>query len=160
MDVLKNNNFQTGFTLIEVIVSIIILSGSLIVLLGLQSAAVSKALRDRTQLQAMMAARHILAAIETQGESEPRTQTETVYRMLEDLNALPYADEELQELYNNMNVDLEIAEWPNPPELAAFSELNQNLMSRVLLRVFWGEFPDDQLEIVYFIPNQIKAPQR
>ncbi len=152
---LNKNKLQLtpAFTLIEVIMAIVILSGSLVVLLGLQSAAVSKALRDRNQLQAMMAARHILAAIEIQADTEPRNETETVYRLLENLNALPNPDEELQELYNNMNAELEIAEWPNPEQLSALTEGQDNLLNRVRLRVFWGEFPDDQLEIVYFVPN-------
>ena len=146
---------QAAFTLVEVIFAIVILAGSLVILLGLQSAAVSKALRDRNQLQAMMAARHILAAIEIQDDSEPRTETDTVYRLLQNLNALPYQDSELQTLYNLMNAELTIQEWPNPEQLALLSP-EQNLLKRVLLKIFWGESPDDQLEIVYFIPNQTR----
>ncbi len=155
MAVKSKLQISSGFTLIEVIMAVVILSGSLVVLLGLQSAAVSKALRDRNQLKAMMAARQILAAIEIQSETEPRSETETVYRLMENLNALPTADEELQELYNNMNAELEIAEWPNPEALSALTDGESNFLNRVRLRIFWGEFPDDQLEIVYFVPNNL-----
>lgn len=150
----NNKGKNEGFTLIEVIFAIIILASSLTVLLGLQSAAVSKGLRDRNQLQAMLLAKNILAAIEIKPEVDETNTTETVARLLEDFNAVPSLDDTEKESYNGMYAKLVIEEWQNPDILT--DKVNENVLKRVYLKIFWGDFPEDQMEIVYFIPNKVQ----
>ena len=153
-----NNSKRTlcsGFTLVEVVIAILVLAGSLVVLLGLQSSAVTKALRDRNQLQAMLAARHIFAAVEVFQQFDDRDDTLPVYQLLRDLEALPdFGDSaEEEQLYAGMEARIQISEWENPEALAPLGA-DINLLKRIYLQIFWGESPDDQLEIVYFIANE------
>lgn len=146
---------KKGFTLVEVVIAILILAGSLVVLLGLQSASVTKALRDRNQLQAMLAAKHIFAAVEVFQQFDDRDDTLPVYQLLKDLDALPDVGDsaEEEELYARMEARIQIGEWENPEALAPLGA-DKNLLKRIYLQIFWGESPDDQMEIVYFIANE------
>ena len=150
---------QRGFTLVEVVIAILVLAGSLVVLLGLQSASVTKALRDRNQLQAMLAARHVFAAVEVFQEFNDRDDTLPVYQLLKDLGALPDIGDsaEEEELYSGMEANIQISEWENPEALAPLGA-DINLLKRIYLKILWGESPDDQLEIVYFIANENNSP--
>ena len=150
---------QRGFTLVEVVIAILVLAGSLVVLLGLQSASVTKALRDRNQLQAMLAARHVFAAVEVFQEFNDRDDTLPVYQLLQDLGALPDIGDsaEEEELYSGMEANIQISEWENPEALAPLGA-DINLLKRIYLKILWGESPDDQLEIVYFIANENNSP--
>ena len=123
-----NNSKRTlcsGFTLVEVVIAILVLAGSLVVLLGLQSSAVTKALRDRNQLQAMLAARHIFAAVEVFQQFDDRDDTLPVYQLLRDLEALPdFGDSaEEEQLYAGMEARIQISEWENPEALAPLLSL-------------------------------------
>lgn len=143
-----------AFTLIEVIFAIVILSSSLVVLLGLQSSVISKSLRDRNQTYAMLIGRNILAALEMEKEIEEQDTTETAYQLLKDLDGIDKDDPEEQELYNGMYVNLKVEEWENPPEVTEKIDLLKPLLKRIYMRVFWGETPEDQMEIVYFRENE------
>ena len=130
---------RAGFTLVEVVIAILVLAGSLVVLLGLQSAAVTKALRDRNQLQAMLAARHIFAAVEVFQEFNDRDDTLPVYQLLKDLDALPDIGDSAEEeqLYAGMEAKIQISEWENPEALAPLGA-DINLLKRIYLQILWG----------------------
>lgn len=142
---------EKGFTLAEVIIAILILAGSLAVLLTLQSASVKKALRDRNQMHAMLLARSIFSSLEIQENLYDLDREDSVRNILEDYNAVPDV-EDLKDL-DRLSAHLKVEEWENP-EMLADLNLGANLLRRVYLKIFWGETPDDQLEVVYFIPNQ------
>ena len=59
---------SSGFTLIEVVFAVLILAGSLVVLLGLQTSSLQLTGRGKMTQQAMLYARRILAPIETSKE--------------------------------------------------------------------------------------------
>lgn len=56
---------EQGFTLIEITLAILVLAGSFTVILGLLASATQRAVRDKNSQSAMLLARRILAAIET-----------------------------------------------------------------------------------------------
>lgn len=142
----------SGFTLIEVIFAIVILSGSLIVLLGLQSSAIDKALRDRNQLDAMLLARNILAALEIQEDIIDNSVQGSALQLIKDFNAVPAEDYEELERFSDFQADLQIEDWQTPAELAEQISDAGPLMKKLYLKIFWSDLPDDQIEIVYFVP--------
>ena len=61
-------NAQKGFTLLEIMIAVVILSIALVTLLSLQASVLSQEVRDRDRQAALGIARQILAAIETRDD--------------------------------------------------------------------------------------------
>lgn len=142
---LKN---RKGFTLIEVTLAIVILASALVVILGLQSSATERALRDGNMQKAMLISREILAAIEANQKDiniqtlENRTIEEIFRVVFPQANDLPANVE-----YDNFRCDLLI-------EYSGIPNLNDEAMIKILLRVKWSDEPRDSMEVVYYIPNK------
>ena len=149
---MKDN--KLGFTLVEVIFAIIILSSSLVVLLGLMSSSVSKSLRDRNQLYAMLIARNILSALEMEETINDQNTTDTAYQLLKSLNGFAREEPDERELYNGMDAELIVEDWETPAELMDQLQSTNTILKKIYLRVFWGVTQDDELEVVYFVPNK------
>lgn len=139
-----------GFTLAEVAIAIVILSGSLVVLLGLQYSVVQRTLRDRTKITAMLIARNILSGIEVDQETVDEQDTiKPAFQMAQDLLGFTYEADELSELDRGINARLMVQklEIPRP-------DSNPVQLKRVFLRLFWSEDPLDSFDVVYFIPGR------
>ncbi len=140
---------QRGFTFIELILALAILAASMTIFVGLQAAAVQRTIHDRNVQQAMLAARRIMAAIETnptlldQG-NVPLTPLPALFSQF---GAPPPADkvelDALQALQATMTVD----EWPLP-----VPTIDQPSMRRLTLTVAWGLDIDERFELVYYVP--------
>ncbi len=144
----RTSKNESGFTFIEVMVALIILASASGILVGMQSSAIARTIRDKNAQQGMLLARRIMASIETLGptglvgnfDNEPA------------LNALqkwtipdPTDDAEKKALAPfsvSMSSDDLVLPLPNT---------SQNPMKKVLLRVSWGQEVDESFIIMYLM---------
>ncbi len=138
-----------ALTLVEVIIALVVLAGALVVLLGLQTASVDRALHERNLKQAMLKAREILAAIEARegmGEEEiPIGVIEgTVDQVLETiLPGTSQVDPNVEAYPFNAVVEVDFWGIPN---------VNEEAMKKITVETSWGEQPHERTEIIFFIP--------
>jgi type II secretory pathway pseudopilin PulG len=142
-----------GFTIIEITVAVLILAGSLVVLLGLQSSATGRSVDDRIRQQAMLETRRILTALELAVE-EPAVGelVGTVNEVLEKIYPPFVASsdnfatrEELPKLPYTFEARLNVTAW-NLPKI-------ENALRRVTVTVAWGQRRDEEYSVEYFLPH-------
>jgi prepilin-type N-terminal cleavage/methylation domain-containing protein len=144
----RSSHNQAGFTFIEVMVALIILASASGILVGMQSSAIARTIRDKNAQQGMLLARRIMTSIEMLGpqglvgnfDGEPA------------LNALqkwaipdPTDDAEKRALapfYVSMTSDDLVLPLPN---------ISQDPMKKVTLRVYWGPEVDESFVVVYLM---------
>ncbi|NLF26237.1 MAG: hypothetical protein GX589_11355 [Deltaproteobacteria bacterium] len=148
---------MAAFTLIEVTIALLVLASSLVVLLGLQTSSVQRSLRDRAQQEAMLAARSILSAIEINStDLEAQDTTDSAAELLRKLTKAHSAPQtELLPDKYQANLRVEDLEIPVPNTDPKFAE-NMIGLKQVLLTIFWGERPDQELRVVFLVPSEIK----
>ncbi|MCB0317173.1 MAG: hypothetical protein KDD56_00345 [Bdellovibrionales bacterium] len=140
-------NRSSGFTIMEIVIAILILAASLTTLLGLQSASIKRTLLDKNQQKAMLAARAILAAIESQKSADDVQNSQgTVIQVLKQLIPLPPVEIPVDDPLNAFTAEIQVL----PAELPG---LQGNVMKQVFVRVDWGETEAESLSINYFIAN-------
>ena len=135
---------QIGFTLIEVTLALLVLGGSLVVLLGLQSSIIERTLRDSQKQRAMLLSRRIFSAIESSKNPPPAQKTEGSFRDVlgavtsgsSDSIAIDPEDQQF-----SAQLDVEEVDIPNIAEKA---------MRKITLSIAWGPKSIDQLTAVYF----------
>lgn len=143
---------ERGFTLIEITFAIVILAGSLVVLLGLQSAATQAAIRDARKQEAMLAARTLMSALEVSTEDiEVQERTAPMLEILRDLlpgEGLSFepTPESPRVPFESLTGTLKVEFWPLPG-------LDPEVVKRIHLRVAWSDSPIDGVEIMYFLPG-------
>ncbi|RIL05130.1 MAG: hypothetical protein DCC75_11970 [Proteobacteria bacterium] len=140
---------NSGFTLMEIIFAILILGGSLTVLLGLQSSSTQRNVRDKNKQQALLVAREIMSVIESTPipvdiqdfSGPPRELISSLY---------PEALEQGREIdpENRLIAQLKVEFWPLP------NIDDPEAVKRITLRIYWSDSPLDQIELVYFEPNE------
>lgn len=140
-----------GFTLIELIFAVLLFAGSLTVLLGVHSSAVSRTLEDRARQQALLAARKVLAAIEARDEIPPDGELvgtpQEVARTLLESSAGEILEEDEE---TPLEVRLVVEPWGLP-------NINEEVIKRVTVEVRWSEIARDSVVVTYFVP--IEPPQ-
>lgn len=143
----ETTHSEKGFTIIEIVFAIVLLAGSLVVIIGLQTSVIQKALRDRNQERAALIARSVMTAIEDDPDLvDLGEQTVLAAKLLKDYGIIePDKEEQLSEVPDEVQVTLKVEDVEVPIPLA-----DPVALRRVYLRVFWDETPDDQLELVYF----------
>ena len=149
-------NRARGFTLMEVTMALLLLAGALVVLLGLQSSTIQRAVRDRNQQSAMLIARSILAAVEVSADKlDLQDITDTPDRLIERLigTTPPERLEEGAGRAFQANLRVEEFELPIPNQDPKFGDSPIKLKQAVLT-VFWGENPADQLQVVFLVPDR------
>lgn len=142
---------EHGFTLIEIIFAILILAGSLVVLLGLQSAATQATIRDGRKLSAMLAARAVMSAIEL---GDPEIEVQDTTAPMNELMELviPGATDKEPDPQTDprgpapgLTGRLVVEYWPLPG-------VEPETVKRVSLTVSWSDSPIDAVKALYFIP--------
>lgn len=137
-----------GFTLIEVTFAVLILAGSLVTLLGLQSSSLQLATHDKYTQQAMLIARQIMAPIETSKDPIDIQDNEgSVASILEKVlpnlgssgNALPQSQD--------FRARLKVEYWGIP-------KVDEQATKRITLTISWSPSTDDQFQLIYFMPNE------
>lgn len=138
--------------MIEITFAIVILAGSLVVLLGLQSAATQAAIRDARKQEAMLAARTLMSALEISTEEiEVQERTAPMIELLSDLipgEGLSFepAPGQRRAPFESLTGTLKVELWPLPG-------LDPEVVKRIQLRVAWSDSPVDKVEAIYFLPS-------
>ena len=148
-----NIHNSAGFALIEILMAILILGMSLTTLLSLHSSAVQRTLRDRSQKNAMLIARSIMSAIEVDPEQvEGQDTTMVVKDMLEQLlpSRSESTDKELDLFLENFEANLRVEEV-----LIPIPGGEPVLMKKIMLLIFWGDGPAEQLQTLFFVRQEL-----
>lgn len=155
MDLRTNRRItsDSAFTFIEIMLAVILLSAALVVLIGLQTSAVSRALRDRDQQNAMLVARSILAAAELNPRAIPEGIKQQPAREL--LQSLVRMDETEEAGDATPYMALTSTEEMTIPVPGVTGSLIS--MRRFMLELSWGDTPDQRLTVSYFIPSELKG---
>ena len=146
----RNISAQRAFTMIEIMIAVLILAGSLVVILGLEASLTKQALRTRNKQTAMLFARRVLAGIEA-SETVPEDQdiTEPIAKLLDTFAGVSADDDKQQQEDPNEYVGhLLVA-------TTQIEGLEENAVKRVTLSVSWSDQASDSVQVDYFIPNEI-----
>ena len=135
--------------MIEIMIAVLILAGSLVVILGLEASLTKQALRTRNKQTAMLFARRVLAGIEaTEVVPEDQDITEPISKLLDTFAGVS-ADESKQEQDPNEYIGhLLVA-------TTQIEGLEENSVKRVTLNVSWSDQPSDSVQVDYFMPNEV-----
>lgn len=147
---MQRGKHQRGFTFVEIIIALSLLAIAAGLLIGLQSAAVQRTLRDRSAQQAMLAARRIMASIEANADKLQISDqsNEPLSAVLQTLGApAPSATDNKQEL-DNLRVSLQFVDWDLPLE-----NIENPAMRKVILTISWSDAPQDSFKIDYLMAS-------
>ncbi|MCB0335859.1 MAG: type II secretion system protein [Bdellovibrionales bacterium] len=140
---------EEGFTLLEIAMAISFLAAALVVLIGLQSSVVAKALRDRNMQEAMLMSRSILAAIELDpSKVEEQDSEQPANQLFQKLLPTKEATDESEE---NTSRDEFMAHLVVDGITLPLREDAILEMKRVQLTIFWGDSPDNRLRTIYLV---------
>ena len=146
----NRKHLQGGFTFLEVIVALALLAVAASILIGMEGAAVRRTIRDMNAQQAMLAARRIMASIETMKEQDFNLTTQEnrpILDVLQELGAPPPSDQSVQDSLTPLSATIQVDDWILP-----FPDAEANPMKKILLRVSWGAQADETLEILFLRP--------
>ena len=144
---LRDGSRRGGFTLIEVVIALVILGGSLVVLLGLQSSIIERTIRDSKKQRAMLLARQILSAIEVAQTPPVPQSTDGSFKDV--LNSVLTSNE------TNREESPEDAEYHAQLEVESVGipKLAPDAIRKITVTISWSPSPLDQLTAVFFTPS-------
>ncbi len=142
---------EKGFTLVEVLVSILIFAFCATATIGLQSALIDRAIRNRNERQAMLIARSILAIAEVLPENIPNNiKHGSAYDLLDKLNGTDGVDEDDAETLKSYNAELYIEDQDIPIVGRDLALADTAILKKIQLIISWGSDDDEQFETVYY----------
>lgn len=137
-----------AFTLMEITLAVLILATSLTVFLGLHSSSMRRAVRDRNMQQAMLMARRILASLEV-CEDELQEGAKERVKPQDIIGSCPDTTwDSDEESFREFLLDYQVMPWD-------INTGNDPPLWRLTLRIYAEEYPQDRLEVVYFLPREI-----
>ncbi len=152
-----SSGLNSGFTLIEVAISIAILGVGLATLIGLQTRMMDNFSRERDLFQATLAAQFLIGLIEI--EPDPPEPGDSEGDLSETLRKEGYFDE-LGE--NQAHFESRFAGWKleNHVTSVDYGEF-QDILRRVELVIRWGERDREKLSLVLFsnTPQKREVPK-
>lgn len=140
-----------GFTFVEVMVSLALLAASVSILIGMEGAAVRRTLRDMNEQQAILTARRIMAAIETEDAQNLTVNTDAnvpITELLERFNLTSPADQDNRDTLARMRATLAIQEQQiqvRPDQIG--------VMLLIQLTIAWSASPYDQTTVSLLRPK-------
>lgn len=141
---------ERGFTLLEIAFALMLISGALVVVVGLQSSSISRAVADRNIQKASLIARSVLSAIELNPKDVPeQDKTESADKVLSNLIQTRNIDREEREEQSQFMVQLRVEpiELTIPPQTIL-------TLKRFDVTVFPEDAPEDSFNVVYISRNQ------
>ncbi len=149
---LKRHQSERGFTFIEILVALTLLAAAAGLLIGLQSAAVRRTLRDTQAQQAMLAARRIMSSIESMKKDSfdlSNQDNQPVASVLQGLGVPASSDPSEQDALASLATSIQIEDWILP-----LPDMDQNPMKKITMKIAWGVAPDESISILYlFSPS-------
>ena len=144
---------ESGFTLMEVTIAVLILSTALVTLLGLQSSILARALKDEEKQQAMLIARTILSAIEIHSdEIDAQDSTSSVDDLLQKLH-LNLKDKDNEETLKKFDFMARLK-----VENIGVKDVGDNLIKSVTLSIYpkdnqtVNQIQQNSFDVTYLIP--------
>ncbi len=144
----RRANHQGGFTLIEILIALSIMAAATVVLMGMQSAAIARTLRDRNAQQGMLLARRIMASIESLGDPNniQNFDNESGIGALQKLGIPDPTDDTEKRALAPFQVSLLAEDFPLPlPNIAPDG------VRKVTLKVSWGAAIDETFFINFLM---------
>lgn len=138
-----------GFTFIEVIIAVMLLSNATMLLIGLEASAIQRTVRDRSTQQAMLAARRIMSQIESiEQTAAPDNQSDVpVPALLAQLGAPATTDPRELQVLERLRASMVVEDWTPP-----FPNIEAPAMKRISLEIAWGPASFERFNLLYFIP--------
>jgi len=146
----RSSGSQAGFSFIEIVIALALFAAATSLIVGLQTSAVNRTLRDRNAQHAMLAARRIMASVEAAGQNlEIADQdSQPVAEVLRTLGVPEQqAPEDAPDPDGNLTASLKVEDWELP-----FEHITNPAMKRVTLRIAWGDGPQESFLITYLVP--------
>ena len=138
------NSRQSGFTLVEILIAVVILALSLTTLLGLQSASFSSVFSGSRRYQALLMSRTLMTAVERGATPEIQNKRQNAFELLQVLMSDPPPID--TNLFKRTDTQFIVEYWNLPGIIP-------NSLKRVTLRVYWGPKQNDFLETSTFTPS-------
>jgi prepilin-type N-terminal cleavage/methylation domain-containing protein len=129
-----------GFTLLEIMIAVLILSVSMIVLLGLQASVLTQEKRDSERQEAISMAKQILAAIELYPDPL-KSGSQSANDLLKFLSPNSPAIKK-SDLLSNLQI-----------EKIGVPGLQNKDLERVKLTISWGNSDLDKVSFIYVRPD-------
>ncbi|MCB0319416.1 MAG: type II secretion system protein [Bdellovibrionales bacterium] len=153
---MAKKNRDTGFTFLEVIISLVLLVTALSILLGLQTSLIDRAVIERQQREAMQYAREIFSAVEARETAGNPMSAGTVEGTPDDVLSAILSGAANREQEDATDSPKSV--FPTPPETTVdvqywgIPEVNEKAMKRIELRINWGPSAQERLQLLFFIP--------
>ncbi len=146
----QKNPTQRGFSFIELVVALALFAVAASVIVGLESSAINRTLRDKNAQQAMLAARRIMASIEAAGPALdlPDQEGVPVSEILTSLGVPESASDDEKSALSNFRASLRLQDWDLP-----FENVQNPAMRKVALVIAWGDGVGDSFKIDYLFPR-------
>lgn len=150
----RASSHQGGFTLIELLIALSIMAAASVTLIGMQSAAIARTVRDRNAQQGMLLARRIMASIEASSDNPmdiPTFENESGVGALQKFGIPEPSDDIDKRALAPFQVTLVGDELQLP-----LPNVDQDPLKKLSLRVSWGPAIDETFMITYLmaIPKQ------
>ncbi len=142
-----NPHKESGFTLVELAIAVVILGAALTILVGLQTRIVDGYIHEKKVTYASLYAQYILALIEVEsGKGDIQTKQGDLEAELKELG---YFDDSLDGddiFIKGWTFEQQVTDVDIPPL--------EDALQRVDLVISWGNGSGDQFNLVYFIKKE------
>lgn len=140
---------QSGFTLIEILIALSVMAAASVVLIGMQSAAIARTMRDKNAQQGMFLSRRIMASVEALASNPldvPTFENESAGGALQKFGIPEPTDEHEKRALAPFQVTL-LADFLQIP----IPNVNQDPIRKVVLKITWGPEVDETFSVVYLM---------
>lgn len=140
---------QSGFTLIEILIALSVMASASVVLIGMQSSAIARTMRDKNAQQGMFLSRRIMASVEALANNPldvPTFENESAIGALQKFGIPEPTDEHEKRALEPFQVALlgEFLQIPIP-------NVNQDPIRKFVLKITWGPAVDETFSVVYLM---------
>lgn len=144
---------HNGFTLLEVLIALLILATSMVTILSLQGAIMSRTVQDSRAQRALLASRLILSLIEAQEDTLPFTNDQGTVADI--IKVIAPEGGNLPTILNLSDyADIQAAITTQPWTAGGIAE---NLLKKFVITLKWGDGPGEFLETTYLGTEEFKV---
>ena len=154
----RRSSNESGFTLVEIAVSVAILGVALVSLIGLQSSMMRTYINEQNRFQAALSLQYVASLLETEPQPpEIGYKSEDFEKTLEKLGFFENDRADQKSLFRfegwEFEQNVEGIGLPTDRE-----ELAEDAIRKISLRVVWGPTEDEQFTLVYFVASPLEIP--
>lgn len=144
----RRSNHHGGFTLIELLIALSVMAVASVTLMGMQSAAIGRTIRDRNAQQAMLLARRVMASIEVIPDPNniQNFENESGIGALQKLGIPEPTEDTEKRALEPFQVTLVSEDFPLP-----LPNIDPRGIKKVTLRVSWGAAIDESFFINFLM---------